>query len=139
MKEETSTTLGNTMSPLTAQYVVLKDSETPDSCHLSIMRDTRTNPQRCRFMSFRCFTRMNIQMRKFYLVPLSTNQVLKVLMPHLIKQSLLNIIKHLMMHNHHYKQCDCCAKFLNRDVLRGYQVCQAWISLFQICQDHHHV
>ena len=76
---------------------------------------------------------------KFYLVPLSTNQVLKVLTPHLIKQSLLNIIKYLMIHNHHYKQSDCCAKFLNRDVLRGYQVWQTWTSLFQKVQDYHHV
>lgn len=73
--------------------------------------------------------------REFYSVPLSTNQVLKVLIP----QSLLDTIKYLMIHSHHYKQSDCCAKFLNRDVLRGYQVCQTWISLFQKAQDYHHV
>lgn len=50
--------------------------------------------------------------REFYSVPLSTNQVLKVLIP----QSLLDTIKYLMIHSHHYKQSDCCAKFLNRDV-----------------------
>ena len=123
MKEETST-LGNTISPLTDQYVVLQKKQwdtwqlPPVHCEGYVNYPTALKIHDLQVFHVSEFS----DNWKFYLVPLSTNQVLKVLTPHLIKQSLLNIIKYLMIHNHHYKQSDCCAKFLNRDVLRGYQV-----------------